>query len=219
MSAIPEFVGVNADTVVSPYLLSVKKRVFDVLIASMILLLLSPLLLVVIIALTSSGDGALYSQRRVGRNGKVFNCYKFRTMIPNAEGMLRVLIQFDPAIAKEWAETQKLKNDPRITRMGRFLRATSIDELPQLFNVIKGEMSIVGPRPFTEDQLAMYSRSAIQGYLQVAPGLTGPWQVYARNDTTFNTRSHYDSLYYSQASMMHDLKLMIVTPIAMLNGE
>ena len=140
-------------------------------------------------------------------------------MSVNAEEALQCLIQSDPDIAREWQSTQKLKFDPRVTRVGRWLRKTSVDELPQFFNVLNGTMSVVGPRPFAIEQMALYERRALIKYLSVKPGLTGSWQVYARHDTTFACRAKYDQLYVDQASFVLDLALVAKTPMAMLRGQ
>ena len=219
MNLSPQIMAGPCSARVSPYLLSLQKRTLDITASLALLILFSPVILVVTVLIASSGDGAFYAQRRVGRQGRVFNCYKFRTMIPNADGMLRILMQFDEAIAQEWREHQKLAHDPRVTRIGRWLRATSLDEIPQLFNVLIGDMSMVGPRPFAEDQLAYYDRDTLEAYVQVSPGLTGPWQIYARHDTTFACRSRFDRVYYERASLLSDIKLMLKTPVAMLNGQ
>ena len=219
MTLMTPYAPVSITARVSPYLLSNHKRLLDIIAACLLISLFSPLLLLVSTALASTGDGVIYTQRRVGKNGRVFRCFKFRTMIPNADGMLKVLMRFNKDIEKEWTEHQKLKDDPRITKLGKFLRASSLDELPQLFNVLLGQMSIVGPRPFAENQLCFYDRDTLDTYFLVSPGLTGPWQVYARHDTTFGCRSKFDRHYYENASLWFDIKMMLKTPVAMLNGR
>lgn len=129
------------------------------------------------------------------------------------------MIKTDPVIAKEWLTTQKLKNDPRITWVGKWLRRCSVDELPQFLNVLNGTMSVVGPRPFAREQMSLYQNNAMMKYLSVKPGLTGSWQVYARHDTTFACRAKYDELYVDQASFAMDLALVVKTPMAMLRGQ
>ena len=147
--------------IVVPYLQSSIKRIFDLVFASTVLLLTSPLWLVVVALVALDGGPVLYAQRRVGKNGKIFRCWKFRTMEVNAEQTLKALIASNPAVAAEWHSTQKLKNDPRVTAVGRWLRKTSVDELPQFINVLNGTMSVVGPRPFAHDQIALYGSTAL----------------------------------------------------------
>ncbi|HEY1057329.1 MAG TPA: sugar transferase [Limnobacter sp.] len=204
--------------VVVPYLQSSIKRIFDLVFASTVLLLTSPLWLVVVALVALDGGPVLYAQRRVGKNGKIFRCWKFRTMEVNAEQTLKALIASNPAVAAEWHSTQKLKNDPRVTAVGRWLRKTSVDELPQFINVLNGTMSVVGPRPFAHDQIALYGSTALAKYLATKPGLTGVWQVHARHDTTFACRARYDEQYFQQASLATDLALVVKTPLAMLRG-
>lgn len=211
-------VHVSAATVV-PYLRSSLKRIFDIVFSLVVLALISPLWLMAILLVSLDGGPVFYSQRRVGLNGQVFNCWKFRTMVVNAEAVLENLIKTDPHIAQEWLSTQKLKVDPRITKVGRWLRRCSVDELPQFINVLNGTMSVVGPRPFARDQMELYDHAALVKYLSVKPGLTGSWQVYARHDTTFACRAKYDQLYVDQASFALDLALVARTPLAMLRGQ
>lgn len=204
---------------VVPYLRSTLKRVFDIVFSLLVLFFLSPILLLAAILVGIDGGPVFYYQKRVGLNGKEFKCWKFRTMVVNAEGVLNELIANNPAIRKEWEATQKLQVDPRVTWIGRWLRRCSVDELPQFINVLNGTMSVVGPRPFAIDQMALYERRALKKYLSVKPGLTGSWQVYARHDTTFACRAKYDQLYVDQASFALDLALVAKTPLAMLRGQ
>lgn len=204
---------------VVPYLRSTLKRVFDIVFSLFVLFLLSPFLLLAAILVSLDGGPILYYQKRVGLNGKEFKCWKFRTMVVNAEAVLSRLMASDPAIRKEWEATQKLQVDPRVTWVGKWLRRCSVDELPQFINVLNGTMSVVGPRPFAIDQMALYERRALKKYLSVKPGLTGSWQVYARHDTTFACRAKYDQLYVDQASFTLDLALVVKTPLAMLKGQ
>ncbi|MCR2745911.1 sugar transferase [Limnobacter parvus] len=211
-------VHASAATVV-PYLRSTLKRIFDIVFSLMVLLLISPIWLVAIFLVSLDGGPVFYSQRRVGLNGQTFKCWKFRTMVVNAETVLQNLINTDPKIAHEWNSTQKLKVDPRITWVGKWLRRCSVDELPQFINVLNGTMSVVGPRPFAREQIGLYRNAALVKYLSVKPGLTGSWQVYARHDTTFACRAKYDELYVDQASFAMDLALVVKTPLAMLRGQ
>ncbi len=187
------------------------KRVFDIVFS----LLLLPLLLIVMavawIAISRDGGAACFAQARVGRNGKVFKCYKFRTMVLGAERVLEEMCANDPLVALEWTAHQKLRNDPRITKVGAFLRKTSLDELPQIFNVLRGDMSLVGPRPFMPSQQAIYDAAGGKAYYTLRPGVTGLWQIMSRKDTTFKTRVHFDESYSQSLSLRGDLSLIMRT--------
>jgi lipopolysaccharide/colanic/teichoic acid biosynthesis glycosyltransferase len=167
-------------------------RLFDIAVGSLVLVFALPVLavLMILIRLTSRGP-ALYTHVRVGRNGELFGCYKLRTMVVDADKQLASLLASRPDLAKEFTETFKLREDPRVTRVGRFLRRTSLDELPQLFNVIRGEMSLVGPRPVTPAETARYGL-AVNEVLSVRPGMTGPWQVSGRSDLRSDERAELD---------------------------
>ncbi len=184
------------------------KRILDLALALLMLPLLLPVMALIALAVRSDGGPAFFVQDRVGRGGRVFRCLKFRTMIPDAEAELARLCAADPARAAEWARDQKLRDDPRITRAGRFLRQTSLDELPQILNVLKGEMSLVGPRPFLVDQAALYAAAGGRAYLRLRPGITGPWQIEGRGRTSFVERIRYDDLYFARLSLGYDLALM-----------
>jgi exopolysaccharide production protein ExoY len=149
-------------------------------------------------------------RKRVGFRGKCFECLKFRTMATDAPERLRQLLERDPMAAAEWTFNRKLRNDPRVTAIGVILRRSSLDELPQLFNVLKGDMSIVGPRPVTEEELVRYS-SAINAYCACRPGMTGLWQVGGRSTTTFNRRVAFDRFYARNWSMTLDAKIIVAT--------
>jgi len=171
-----------------------------------------------LLTVLSSPGPVIFRHKRIGFNGREFGCFKFRTMVTNAEECLRQLLEADPAAAAEWAATRKLRSDPRVTLIGGILRKSSLDELPQLFNVIKGDMSIVGPRPVTRDELAMYEGS--QGaYLSCRPGITGLWQVSGRSSTTYSKRVACDTFYAANWSMLLDAKILIVTIPALLLSE
>lgn len=184
------------------------KRALDVTFVMLSLPVALPLL--AFMALLASLDGAspFYWQKRLGRGGSVFNLLKIRTMVPDADMQLASHLERCPAARQEWDETQKLKQDPRITRFGRFLRKTSLDELPQLWNVLTGEMSIVGPRPMMLDQQALYPGKA---YYRLRPGITGPWQVSDRNHGSFAGRAKFDSDYEADLSIATDLSLLVRT--------
>ena len=195
------------------------KRVVDIVLALSGIILLAPLLIIcfAVTALTSPGP-ALFKHRRVGFNGKHFDCLKFRTMVTDAPERLRRLLESDPLAAAEWTTNRKLRNDPRITAIGAVLRKSSLDELPQLFNVLKGDMSIVGPRPVTDEELERYS-SSISAYLSCRPGITGLWQVSGRSTTTYNKRVACDTFYARNWSMSLDAKIMVVTIPALLVSD
>jgi len=197
---------------------SVGKRIFDICLAILVAPLLAPLVFVFWLMVRKDGGTGLYSQTRVGQNGKLFRCWKLRTMVVDADATLKALCDSDPEIAKEWEENQKLVNDPRITRIGRILRATSMDELPQLWNIIKGDMSFVGPRPFMENQMEMYDEAGGQLYYNVRPAITGPWQVFGRGQTCFKDRVRYDQLYGRNVTLSNDLYLIWKTVGVVLRG-
>jgi exopolysaccharide production protein ExoY len=152
----------------------------------------------------------LFRHKRVGFKGKNFDCLKFRTMVTDAPARLRQLLDTDPVAAAEWTANRKLRNDPRVTAIGAILRKSSLDELPQLFNVLKGDMSIVGPRPVTEEELVRYS-SAVDAYYACRPGITGLWQVSGRSTTTFYKRVACDCFYARNWSIALDAKIIIAT--------
>lgn len=191
------------------------KRVLDVLLILLALPFLIPLLLVVALLVARDGHGALYSQDRVGRGGRSFTIWKFRTMVPDAKQKLAELIASDTDIAEEWHTTQKLKNDPRIIPVGHLLRKTSIDELPQLWNVLKGDMSLVGPRPMMPDQKDIYPGKA---YFEMRPGLTGLWQISDRNKSTFAARAAFDTEYSRKISLANDVKILWATVSVVIRG-
>lgn len=161
------------------------------------------------LALWIEGGRPFYSQDRLGRDGRRFSILKLRTMVRDADERLKDLIAADPALKAEWDSQQKLRHDPRITPVGRVLRATSLDELPQLWNVLRGQMSLVGPRPMMPEQLPLYGDPAI--YFDLRPGLTGLWQVSARNEAGFSERYEKDALYHESMSPLRDLWLMLRT--------
>lgn len=192
------------------------KRLLDIVIAGMALVFVAPVILL-FAALIRLQDGhrAIFAQPRYGYGGKVFKCYKLRSMVPDAQKRLEYLLATDPAARQEWNETQKLKNDPRVTALGKFIRKTSIDELPQLINILRGDMSIVGPRPIVENEIIRYGDNFKQ-YCAVRPGLTGPWQVKGRSDTTYDDRVAMDVEYAENWTLMSDIGIMIKTIPAVL---
>lgn len=184
------------------------KRLIDlcaVLLAAPIVL---PLIAILALAIACDGHAPLYRQPRVGRGGRVFTLWKLRSMVPDAEAKLAEYLSQNPAARAEWNTTQKLKRDPRITRFGNFLRKTSLDELPQLWNVVTGDMSLVGPRPMMPEQEPLYPGRA---YYTLRPGITGLWQISDRNETTFAARADYDSAYARSLSLGTDMKILFST--------
>jgi exopolysaccharide production protein ExoY len=195
------------------------KRVIDIILATSAIILLAPLLTLCFLAcLVTSPGPAIFGHQRVGFRGKLFNCFKFRTMVLDSESRLREHLASSPKAAAEWAATRKLRFDPRVTAIGSVLRKTSLDELPQLFNVLMGDMSIVGPRPVTEEELVRYSTNA-NAYLACRPGITGLWQVSGRSGTTYSKRVACDTFYARNWSMALDAKIMIVTIPVLLDSE
>lgn len=191
-------------------------RALDLTVAVALLLILLPILSLVALAIVLLDRGpVVFAHRRVGRHGRYFNCYKFRSMRVNSAQLLRELLETDPVALAEWTRDQKLRRDPRITKLGSFLRATSIDELPQLFNVLRGEMSIVGPRPIVEDEVTRYRRF-FSDYAAVKPGITGLWQVSGRNNTTYRRRVALDVAYAKHKSVSFDLLILAKTVPAVL---
>lgn len=187
------------------------KRTLDIIVAVTALLLLSPLMLLTALAIAiTMGRPVLFAQRRVGLGGAPFFCYKFRTMSRDAERRLSEHLRDNPAAAAEWRENRKLRHDPRVTLVGQTLRLTSLDELPQLFNVLGGEMSCVGPRPVVPDELALYGRY-IDDYLAARPGMTGPWQVSGRNALSYADRVALDSHYVRNWSLWTDVTILART--------
>jgi exopolysaccharide production protein ExoY len=194
------------------------KRLLDVVGALALALLLSPLLVVLVLALARDRGPILYSHSRTGRHGKSFGCLKFRTMVPNAEQVLRDLLHNDPALRREWLRDHKLRNDPRVTAVGRFLRRTSLDELPQLWNVLKGDMSLVGPRPVVREEWERYGRH-LSTYLSAKPGITGLWQVTGRSDASYRRRVALDSYYVRKRTLLMDVLILLRTVGVVLGGR
>ena len=186
------------------------KRAFD-LVASMVLIILfGPLLLLIALAVRCDGGDALFGHRRIGAGGQTFRCWKFRSMVPDAEAVLADTLATDPAARAEWDKDFKLRNDPRVTPLGNFLRRSSLDELPQLFNVLKGEMSLVGPRPIVAAEVERYGQ-AMEEYRACKPGITGLWQVSGRNDVDYAERIELDRRYAWSWSLKGDVMILIRT--------
>jgi exopolysaccharide production protein ExoY len=195
------------------------KRSFDITAALAGIVVLGPLLLMLILLVKfSDGGRVIYGHPRIGRNGKVFRCLKFRTMVENGDEVLTAHFARNPQEREEWNATRKLQNDPRVTRVGTVLRKLSLDELPQIFNILRGEMSFVGPRPVVDDELVLYGTAA-SFYLKSRPGLTGLWQVSGRNDVSYRTRVAFDRHYVENWSFTFDLKILIWTVPAVFSSR
>jgi Undecaprenyl-phosphate galactose phosphotransferase WbaP len=194
------------------------KRCFDIVVSGTALFLLSPWLLAIAALVKLDGGNALYSHRRLGLNGKPFGCLKFRSMVVNAGAVLDRYLSENPSARAEWQKTQKLRDDPRITRIGAFLRRRSLDELPQLINVLKGDMSLVGPRPIVAAEIKRYDND-IAHYYRVRPGITGLWQVSGRNDVSYSRRVEMDGWYVRNWSLWHDIAILCKTFPALLSRE
>ncbi|MFC7474829.1 sugar transferase [Dankookia sp. GCM10030260] len=192
------------------------KRALDILGAGALLLLTAPAFLLLALLIRADGGPVFYAHERVGRGGRRFGCLKFRSMVTDSQARLAALLDADPAARAEWEATRKLRDDPRVTRTGRFLRATSLDELPQLLNVLRGEMSLVGPRPVVAAELAAHYGAAAEYYLSVRPGITGLWQVSGRSETTYDTRVALDTQYATNLSIWADLRILLRTPAVVL---
>ena len=187
------------------------KRMFDIVFAFTVLTIFSPvyLILMILVALNSQGP-IFYIQQRIGKNHQPFNCIKFRTMVDNAEEVLETIMRDSERMREEFQTSFKLKQDPRITKIGHFLRLTSLDEFPQFWNVLKGEMSVVGPRPLVPEELPKYGRK-IDKVLQIKPGITGLWQVSGRNDIPYPKRVKIDVYYASSRTWILDLWIIYKT--------
>jgi Undecaprenyl-phosphate galactose phosphotransferase WbaP len=187
------------------------KRVLDIVMTLGILVAIFPLLLAIGIAIKIDSPGPiLYWQRRVGRGGIEFRAWKLRSMVRNAEALLNQYLEDHPELALEWRQNQKLRNDPRITRVGRFLRRTSLDEIPQLWNVLRGDMSLVGPRPIVRDEISRYGKY-FHLYTRVNSGITGLWQVSGRSETSYEQRVSFDTFYVRNWSVWLDLCILFRT--------
>lgn len=192
------------------------KRVIDVILASVALILLSPLFAIIAIAIKIDSKGPVFfAHKRIGKNGKIIKLYKFRSMVINAEELIK---SFTPEQMKEYKENYKLTNDPRITKVGKFLRKTSLDELPQLINIINGDLSIIGPRPVIADELEKYGTNKDK-FLSVTPGLTGYWAANGRSNTTYEQRMEMELYYIDNLSLKMDIKVFFKTILSVLKKE
>lgn len=192
------------------------KRVIDVILASVALILLSPLFAIIAIAIKIDSKGPVFfAHKRIGKNGKIIKLYKFRSMVINAEELIK---SFTPEQMREYKENYKLTNDPRITKVGKFLRKTSLDELPQLINIINGDLSIIGPRPVVADELEKYGVNKDK-FLSVTPGLTGYWAANGRSNTTYEQRMEMELYYIDNLSLKMDIKVFFKTILSVLKKE
>ncbi len=192
------------------------KRVIDVILASVALILLSPLFAIIAIAIKIDSKGPVFfAHKRIGKNGKIIKLYKFRSMVINAEELIK---SFTPEQMREYKENYKLTNDPRITKVGKFLRKTSLDELPQLINIINGDLSIIGPRPLVADELEKYGVNKDK-FLSVTPGLTGYWAANGRSNTTYEQRMEMELYYIDNLSLKMDIKVFFNTILSVLKKE
>lgn len=194
------------------------KRTSDVIGAGVLLIVLSPLLITLAVCVRCSGGPALFWHTRLGQDLRPFPCPKFRTMVPDADAQLTELLNTQPGAREEWESAHKLKTDPRVTRLGAWLRKTSLDELPQLWSVLRGDMSLVGPRPVTADEIVRYGEQK-RFYAMVRPGITGLWQVSGRSDTDYPSRVALDVWYVRNGSLWHDLVILMKTILIVLKRE
>jgi exopolysaccharide production protein ExoY len=194
-------------------------RFLDVVVSALVLAALAPVILILCLAImVQDGGSPIFMHRRIGKGGRSFPCLKLRTMVRDSEERLRNLLENDPAARAEWALDQKLRSDPRITWLGRFLRKSSLDELPQLLNVLVGHMSLVGPRPIVQAEVARYGRY-FRFYCAVRPGITGLWQVSGRNDTSYRRRVAMDTVYSRSRSIGTDISILVRTVPAVLASK
>lgn len=192
------------------------KRVIDVIFASIALILLSPVFAIIAIAIKIDSKGPVFfAHKRIGKNGNIIKLYKFRSMVINAEELIK---SFTPEQMREYKENYKLTNDPRITKVGKFLRKTSLDELPQLINIINGDLSIIGPRPVVADELEKYGVNKDK-FLSVTPGLTGYWAANGRSNTTYEQRMEMELYYIDNLSLKMDIKVFFKTILSVLKKE
>jgi exopolysaccharide production protein ExoY len=186
-------------------------RLIDVALSISALIFLAPLMLLVALAVYIVDPGPiLFGHRRLGKDGRSFRCWKFRSMVVDADARLQALLASDPKARAEWEADHKLRDDPRITRIGHFLRKSSLDELPQFFNVLVGEMSLVGPRPIVSDEIVKYGRY-FANYCRVRPGITGLWQISGRNDVSYRRRVAMDVAYVRSKSLGFDMSILLLT--------
>lgn len=196
------------------------KRAADIVFATVMLLMFAPLIaLIALLVWRGNGAPILFAHDRVGQDGRVFKCFKFRTMVKESQRVLDEMLASDPELRRQWISSYKLDNDPRVIPcIGMLLRRTSLDELPQLLNVLRGDMSLVGPRPVTPDELAKYGVYRSH-YMSVKPGLTGPWQVSGRSNTSYDERVRMDVWYVENAGLQTDLSILFQTTVSFVTGR
>jgi undecaprenyl-phosphate galactose phosphotransferase len=194
------------------------KRAMDIAGAFALIMLLAPAFVYIMLNIRKSGKRIFFGHKRIGRDGKEFICYKFRTMVENADELLKELLANNPKLRKEWDQHYKLKYDPRVTEIGAVLRKYSLDELPQLWNVLKGDMSLVGPRPVIREELIYYT-NFVDYYKSVRPGLTGLWQVSGRSDTGYEKRVVLDANYVQNRSFLLDISVLFKTALVVIKGD
>lgn len=208
-------------------LVEVAKRVMDIVLSAILLILFLPLIILIFIAIKLDSKGPILADtpERVGKRGRLFKMYKFRSMVENAHEMLRENPEYKKLYSVYKRGSYKLKNDPRVTRAGRFIRKHSLDEIPQLFNILKGDMSLVGPRAYYPDELKEqqkkypYTEESVRIVLSVKPGLTGYWQVSGRSEINFDKRIEMDATYVKKQNIFYDLLIILKTPWAMISGK
>ncbi len=194
----------------------VVKRIADIIGGIIGLILLSPVFLIIAICIKIDSKGpVIFAHKRIGKKGKEFNMYKFRSMYENAEEMIE---NFSEEQKTEWQEKFKLENDPRITKVGKFLRKTSLDELPQIVNIIKGDLSIIGPRPIVDEELKKYGKNK-EKFLSITPGLTGYWQANGRSNTSYEERMQMELYYIDNQSLLLDIKIFFKTIVSVFKKE
>ncbi len=195
------------------------KRILDVMVASIVLVLLSPIMLIIGVCVRADGGPVFYGHARVGLRGRSFMCWKFRSMRMHSDQVLQSYLMSHPEAAAQWHLTRKLPHDPRVTTLGKWLRKLSVDELPQLWNVIRGDMAIVGPRPVTRDELINYYHFYADCYASVRPGITGLWQVSGRSNTSYDHRVQLDMQYVHNMNWRMDTEIVWKTPWAVLGAR
>lgn len=194
----------------------IAKRAMDILLAGVGTVIAAPFILLIILAIKIDSKGpAFYVHKRIGKNGKPLRLYKFRSMYTNADQLFQ---QFTPEQKAEWQENFKLREDPRITRVGNFLRRSSLDELPQLLNILQGNLSVVGPRPVVAEELEKYGPNK-EKFLSVTPGLTGYWQAFTRSDGTYEDRMAMELYYVDHANLWWDIKIILATVVSVVKGR
>ena len=192
------------------------KRFVDLVFSFFLIIFLIPLFLIVGIVIKLNSKGTIfYSQKRIGKKNKTFACYKFRTMHPQAKYLLKKILLQNASFRNEFENTRKITNDPRITNIGKFLRFTSLDELPQIFNVLKGDMSFIGPRPIVKSEIKKYGKKFEQAF-SIKPGISGLWQVSGRNKLSYKKRVELDTFYSENMNLLLDIKIFIKTIIVIL---